>query len=86
MDKDKDEDTPVPGPLSKKEDPPPVPLEVKTLDSKNPQAKIVRGTKKMRIDSTDSTQTQEKKGLNDLIYRFIVLVINCKYINFIFFI
>lgn len=32
-------------------------------DSKSVQARIVRGTKKMRIDSTESTQlTEQKKG------------------------
>lgn len=30
-------------------------------DSKNVQARIVRGTKKMRIDSTESSQVSEQK-------------------------
>lgn len=38
-------------------------LENKTAtDAKNSQAKIVRGTKKMRVDSTDSNQITDKKG------------------------
>ncbi|XP_011298252.1 protein cramped [Fopius arisanus] len=36
----------------------------KPTDSKN-QTKIVRGTKKMRIDSTDSTQPTEKKEIKE---------------------
>ncbi|XP_008546154.1 protein cramped [Microplitis demolitor] len=41
-------------------------LENKTAtDAKNSQAKIVRGTKKMRVDSTDSNQITDKKDNKD---------------------
>lgn len=36
--------------------------EVKTSDVKIPQAKVVRGNKKMRIDTGESSQTSDKKG------------------------
>lgn len=45
--------------VSKKEDNPEVKM---TSDLKNPQAKVVRGTKRMRIDLSDSTQPPDKKG------------------------
>ncbi|XP_063979774.1 protein cramped [Diachasmimorpha longicaudata] len=37
----------------------------KSTDYKNPQSKIARGTKKMRIDSTDFNQPTEKKETKD---------------------
>ncbi|XP_034948918.1 protein cramped [Chelonus insularis] len=47
---------------TKKDESIPLNLDTKTtIDAKNSQSKIVRGTKKMRIDSTDCNQAIEKK-------------------------
>ncbi|XP_043268412.1 protein cramped [Venturia canescens] len=47
---------------TKKDEPVTQNLDIKSMsDSKNVQARIVRGTKKMRIDSTESTQVSEQK-------------------------
>lgn len=32
------------------------------MDSKSPQMRIVRGTKKFKVDNTDCTNSNEKKG------------------------
>ncbi|XP_015119688.1 protein cramped isoform X2 [Diachasma alloeum] len=63
MESQRDDDTQVPIPLKKDEITPS--SSDKPMDSKNSQAKIARGTKKMRIDSTDSNQPAEKKETKD---------------------
>ncbi|XP_015603820.1 protein cramped-like [Cephus cinctus] len=52
------------GQTLKREDPQ-VQIDVKTSDSKNCQAKIVRPTKKMRMDSGDSGQLYDRKESKD---------------------
>lgn len=64
MEKDKDEEVPICAVPAKKDEIAMVNLEVKTAtDAKNSQAKIVRGTKKMRVDATELSQSTDKKGL-----------------------
>ncbi|KAK0162856.1 hypothetical protein PV327_006598 [Microctonus hyperodae] len=66
MEKDKDEEVPNCAVPSKKDEISMVNLEVKTAtDAKNSQAKIVRGTKKMRVDATELSQSTDKKETKD---------------------
>ncbi|KAK0159349.1 hypothetical protein PV328_010235 [Microctonus aethiopoides] len=66
MEKDKDEDVPICAAPAKKDEISMVNLEVKTAtDAKNSQAKIVRGTKKMRVDATELSQSTDKKETKD---------------------